>query len=97
MFTQYNGLAKKVGAGLVLLGMVACSSTPEQQVNKADADKVAARKAALDKAGYRCESVRVTGSSIPSKRCTTSRQREAEKQAARDMVDAAQGRQSERK
>ncbi|WP_076413379.1 hypothetical protein [Shewanella sp. UCD-KL12] len=61
--------------GLVLL--VGCSSgvtNSEEEVTSA--------KTGSQNDGYRCDKVRVTGSRLPSKRCTTRAQREAEEQLA---------------
>jgi hypothetical protein len=41
----------------------------------------------IDSTGYRCDKVVKTGSNIPSKRCTTAIQREAEREAARENIE----------
>jgi ribosomal protein S10 len=65
------------------MAMFTACSTNNLQAENAEQ----ATQEAIDKSGYRCEKVMKTGSNIPTKRCTTAVQREAERTAARENLE----------
>lgn len=75
-------------AGLLLATatLVGCASS-DSNLTDEELQLAEQRKEALGKAGYRCDTVKVTGSNLPSKRCTTRKQREQEKDNAQSYVD----------
>ncbi|QSX41834.1 hypothetical protein [Shewanella cyperi] len=84
-----NLLSKQLCIGGVVLVsslISGCSGTSTAQTPE-EAARAAEIQERLAQTGYKCESVRVTGSNMPKKRCTTRQQREDEEQSARDYVD----------
>lgn len=78
---------RMLGVVCVVLMLSACSTSSEQELSQVDAEKAATRQAELKEMGYRCDRVKVTGSNLPTRRCTTRQQREEESKAAKAYVN----------
>lgn len=76
-----------LGVICLVLIISACSTLSERELSQVDAKKAATRQAELKEMGYRCDKVKVTGSNLPTRRCTTRQQREEESQAAKSYVN----------
>lgn len=70
---------KKIGVILAALAISACTSTAENaSVDGTEVAKVS------NSDGVRCKRVRLVGSNIPQEVCTTAKQRDQMREAARD-------------
>ncbi len=85
MYLTKNNLLGMASAALFTVFGAGCSGTSTTTAELSPED--AARQQRLDEQGYRCDRVRVTGSNIPNRRCTTAQQREREREEARAYVD----------
>lgn len=71
---------KRLVVAVAIAMMVAgCAGTPDS----AKADRAHGK-------GYRCDVIKVTGSHLPTKRCTTTAQREKERKSAEEMLHRQQ-------
>ncbi|MBE1299139.1 MAG: hypothetical protein GJ680_04445 [Alteromonadaceae bacterium] len=77
---------KKIGVILAALAISACTSTAKN--SSADGTEVAKVN---NSDGVRCQRVRVVGSNIPQEVCTTAKQRDDMREAARDGWQRQQG------
>jgi ribosomal protein S10 len=69
------------------MAMFTACSTNNLQADNTEQATDQAKQEIIDSTGYRCEKVMKTGSNIPTKRCTTAVQREAERTAARENIE----------
>lgn len=73
----------KVAACLISLSALSGCTTIS------DAETIAAEQASERDDGYRCDTVTVTGSRFPVRRCTTAFQRQQEAEDAKKVMDRA--------
>ncbi|ADN77372.1 hypothetical protein Fbal_3173 [Ferrimonas balearica DSM 9799] len=80
---MFSPLKVLLSASLALT-LMACSSTPETDVAAADVE-------AEEDKGVICEKVKVTGSRLPVRKCTTAEQRRMEMNQNAHILDSSLG------
>lgn len=83
--SRRNGII--IGLLLTSTQLLGCANSSDVKLTDEEIQLAEQRKEAMDKAGYRCDVVKVTGSNLPQKRCTTRKQREKEQESAQTYVD----------